>query len=556
MLLTLYLCFRSCSLSLPGSSAGFGTQGLLKEGSKSLSGLEEATFKNIEAAKNLSTIVRTSLGPNGMNKMVINHLEKLFITNDSATIVQELEVQHPAAKMLVLGSKMQEAECGDGTNLVVVLAGELLLLAEDLLKNGLHCSEVIAGYTAAQAKAMEVLDSLVKVSYPVSIFHDKLKLAEAIKPVIASKQFGNEDLFAAKIAEACVLAMPKNVENFNLDNVRVCKIMGNSIAGTTVVQGMCMPRGVVGQIHEVRDAKIAIYGIPLDSVTTETKGTVLLKSADELKAYNNSEEESLERIIKSIADTGCNMIVCGQAIGELALHFLEKYKIMCMRCPSKFELRRIGRTTGANALVRLEPPTPEDLGHCAHIHVKEIGSTRCTIFDHESDDSRVATIVVRGSTPNIMDDVERAIDDGINVVKSMTKDSRFVPGAGATELLLADALTTYGEAQPGLDQYAINKFGLALEVVPRTLAENAGLDATNMISEMYAAHKAGKQGVGIDVVNAGTADCGVLDLLHTKKEAIKLATDAAVTVLRVDQIIMAKPAGGPKAPAQEGMDDD
>jgi T-complex protein 1 subunit theta len=169
---------------------------------------------------------------------------------------------------------------------------------------------------------------------------------------------------------------------------------------------------------------------------------------------------------------------------------------------------------------------------------------------------KVATIIVRGSTPNIMDDVERAIDDGVSVVKSMTRDRRFVPGAGATELLLADAITTFGEAQPGLDQYAINKFGLALEVVPRTLAENAGLDATNMIASMYASHKAGKQGVGIDVVESGTADCGVLDLLHTKKEAIKLATDAAVTVLRVDQIIMSKPAGGPKAPEQGIGDDD
>jgi len=316
-----------------------------------------------------------------------------------------------------------------------------------------------------------------------------------------------------------------------------------------------MTRGVIGAIKEVRDAKVAIYGIPLDSATTETKGTILLKSAEELKAYNNSEEESLERVIKSIADTGCNMIVCGQQVGELALHFLEKYKIMCMKCPSKFELRRICRTTGASTLVRLEPPTEADLGYCKYIHEQEIGSTRCTIFDHESEGSRVATIVVRGSTANIMDDVERAIDDGVSVVKSMTKDDRFVPGAGACELLLADALTTFGEAQPGLDQYAINKFGAALEVVPRTLAENAGLDATNMIAQMYAAHKSGKTGTGIDVVEGGTGECGILDLLHTKREAIKMATDAAVTVLRVDQIIMSKPAGGPKAPEQGGDDD-
>jgi len=529
---------------------GFGMQGMLKEGHKQMSGLEEATYKNIEAAKQLSSCVRTSMGPNGMNKMVINHLEKLFITNDSATIVKELEVQHPAAKLLVMASKMQEAEVGDGTNLVVVLAGELLVLAEELLKNGLHCSEVIAGYTAAYKKAAEELEKIVSFSAPAETLTDAVKLAACLKSVIAAKQWGNEDLFAAKISEACVMAMPANVHNFNTDNVRVAKIPGNSVHATTVVQGMCLTRGVMGNVTDVKDAKIAVYGIPLDSVTTETKGTVLLKSADELKAYSNSEEASLEKIIKAIADKGVKVIICGQAVGELALHFIEKYGMMVMKCPSKFELRRLCRTTGAHNLVRLEPPSDEDLGYCKHVHVKEIGSTRCTIFDHESDDSKVATIVIRGSTSNIMDDVERAVDDGINVVKSMTRDARFLPGAGATELRLADALQQFAETQPGLDQYAINKFGLALEVVPRTLAENAGIDASNSIAAMYAAHKAGKGGVGIDINELTTGDCGILDLLATKKEALKLATEAAVTVLRVDSIIMAKPAGGPKAPEQ------
>jgi len=530
-------------------------QGMLKEGSKHLSGLEEATFKNIEAAKQLSSCVRTSLGPNGMNKMVINHLEKLFITNDSATIVNELEVQHPAAKLLVLASTMQEAESGDGTNLVVVLAGELLTLAEELLKNGLHCSEVIAGYNAAYAKALEVLDGLVCNAPPPSVLHDATALAACITPVIASKQWGNEALFAAKIAEACVLAMPEKPANFNIDNVRIAKILGSNVHATTVVKGMCLPRPCMGTLTETLNAKIAVYGIPLDSVTTETKGTVLLKSADEIKEYNNSEEASLEKVIKSIADAGVNMIVCGQAVGELALHFLEKYKIMTLKVPSKFELRRVCRTTGANTLVRLEPPTPADIGSCERVHVQEIGSTMCTIFDHQEAGSRVATIVVRGSTPNIMDDVERAISDGVNVVKSMTKDARFVPGAGAAELLLADAITQFGEAQPGLDQYAINKYGLALEVVPRTLAENAGMDATQIIAEMYAAHKKGQTGVGINVVDCVSGDCGVQDLLYTKKEAIKMATEAAVTVLRVDQIIMSKPAGGPKQGPGGGGED-
>mmetsp|Transcript_18922 Transcript_18922/g.40114 ORF Transcript_18922/g.40114 Transcript_18922/m.40114 type:complete len:544 (+) Transcript_18922:260-1891(+) len=534
--------------SLTGGS--FGVQGMLKEGTKHMSGLEEATFKNIDAAKQLSSCVRTSLGPNGMNKMVINHLDKLFITSDSATIVNELEVQHPAAKLLVMASKMQESEVGDGTNFVVVLAGELLIQAEELLKNGLHISEVIGGYNTALAKALEVLETLVTHSASMSVLKSPTELAEAIKPVIAAKQWGNEDLFASKIAEACVLAMPENPAAFNVDNVRVAKIIGNAVSGTTVVKGLCLTRSVLGTIHEVRDAKIVVYGVPVDSSTTETKGTVLLKSAEELKAYNNSEEDALEKTIKAIAATGANVLVCGQSIGELAMHFVEKYKMMVLKVPSKFELRRLCRTTGANNLVRLEPPAPEDLGTCKHVYLKEIGSTWCTIFDQEADNSKTATIVVRGSSMNIMEDVERAIEDGVNVVKSMTKDARFVPGAGAAELLLADALQQYGEAQPGLDQYAIQKFGLSLEVVPRTLAENSGLDATNIVAQMYAAHKAGSTSVGIDIVEGTTKDCGVLDLLVTKKEALKLATDAAVTVLRVDQIIMAKQAGGPKAPAQ------
>ena len=290
-----------------------GMNGMLKEGHKQLSGLEEATYKNIEAAKQLSSCVRTSLGPNGMNKMVINHLEKLFITNDSATIVKELEVQHPAAKLLVMASKMQEAEVGDGTNFVVVLAGELLVLAEDLLKNGLHCSEIIAGYTTSLKKAQEELDKCVCYTAPKSTLHDPIELAKALKHVIAAKQYGNEDLFSAKIAEvspapdpptiphrpptaaplpsspflrltthtltriyarahtqtltrlparghqACVLAMPENEANFNTDNVRVAKIVGNSVHATTVVQGMCLTRGVLGTITDAREAKIAVY---------------------------------------------------------------------------------------------------------------------------------------------------------------------------------------------------------------------------------------------------------------------------------------------------------
>ena len=282
-------------------------------------------------------------------------------------------------------------------------------------------------------------------------------------------------------------------------------------------------------------------------------GVFSLQAAD-LKNYNDSEEAALEKTIKAIRDTGVNLIVCGQAVGELALHFCEKFGILVLKCPSKFELRRICRTTGAANLVRLEPPAPDDIGSCARVYLKEIGSTNCTILEQEDATSKVATIVVRGSSPNIMDDVERAIDDGVHTVKAMTRDARFVAGAGGCELQLADLLQQHAEAQPGLDQYAINKYGLALEVVPRTLAENAGLDAANIVAALYAAHKAGERSAGVNVVDGQVdATTGVLDLLWTKKEALRQATDAAVTVLRVDQIIMSKPAGGPKKGDQPAM---
>lgn len=270
----------------------------------------------------------------------------------------------------------QETEVGDGTNLVVVLAGELLELAEELLKNGLHISEVISGYKVASAKAIEHLDTLVTKTADASVFADARALAQCIESVIASKQWGNETLFAAKIAEACKMAMPTNPANFNIDNVRVAKIIGNAVDATTVVRGLCLPRNVAGTIKEVFGAKIAVYGVPLDAATTETKGTVLLKNAEELKKYNDSEEDSLEAAIKAIADTGANVIVCAQTIGELALHFVEKYKLMVLKVPSKFELRRLCRSTGATTLVRLEPPKSDELGSCAHVHVREIGSTR------------------------------------------------------------------------------------------------------------------------------------------------------------------------------------
>uniref|UniRef100_I3M8Z0 T-complex protein 1 subunit theta n=1 Tax=Ictidomys tridecemlineatus TaxID=43179 RepID=I3M8Z0_ICTTR len=473
---------------------------MLKEGAKHFSGLEEAVFRNIQACKELAQTTRTAYGPNGMNKMVINHMEKLFVTNDAATILRELEVQHPAAKMIVMASHMQEQEVGDGTNFVLVFAGALLELAEELLRIGLSVSEAM------------------------SIFPDS--------------------------------------GHFNVDNIRVCKILGSGIYSSSVLHGMVFKKETEGDVTSVKDAKIAVYSCPFDGMITETKGTVLIKTAEELMNFSKGEENLMDAQVKAIADTGANVIVTGGKVADMALHYANKYNIMLVRLNSKWDLRRLCKTVGATALPRLTPPVLEEMGHCDNVYLSEVGDTQVVVFKHEKEDGAISTIVLRGSTDNLMDDIERAVDDGVNTFKVLTRDKRLVPGGGATEIELAKQITSYGETCPGLEQYAIKKFAEAFEAIPRALAENSGVKANEVISKLYAVHQEGNKNVGLDIEAEVPAvkdmlEAGILDTYLGKYWAIKLATNAAVTVLRVDQIIMAKPAGGPKPPSgKKDWDDD
>lgn len=534
-----------------------GLSELLKEGYKHLSGVSEATLQSIEAVKGIAQILRTSLGPNGMNKMIINHLGKLFVTNDAATIIKELDVIHPAAKIAVLASEMQEQEIGDGTNFTITFCGELLQNAETLIRKGLHPSEIISGYSKALEKTLQILDELSFSK--IDDITNVEEVAKFIKAAVSAKQHGFEDMLAPLIAKACIQILPKNPKAFNVDNVRVTKILGGGVLDTKVLKGHVLSRDTEGTIKHVTNAKIAVFAGGIDVPKTETKDTVLLQSAEDLLNYAKSEERAIEEAIRKISETGAKVVIAGASIGEMALHFLERYKLMAIKVPSKFELRRICKAVGATPLVKLMRPSPEELGHADVVTVDEIGSTRVTIFRQNSDESGISTIVVRASTSNLADDIERAIDDGVNVFKGLIRDPRFVPGGGATEIELARRLQAFGDSTPGLSQYAIKKFGEAFEVVPRTLAENAGLKSIDILSSLYAAHSKEQINDGIDVDEGevrNMMDAGILDLLVTKQWSIKYATDAALTILRVDQIIMAKRAGGPKPPAQGGRDED
>ncbi|KAG4123175.1 hypothetical protein ERO13_D11G310200v2 [Gossypium hirsutum] len=542
-----------------------GIQSMLKEGHKHLSGLDEAVLKNIDACKQLSTITRTSLGPDGMNKMVINHLDKLFVTNDAATIVNELEVQHPAAKILVLAGKAQQEEIGDGANLTISFAGELLQNAEELVRTGLHPSEIISGYTKAITKTLEILEELVEKGSETMDVRNKEQVVSRMKAAVASKQYGLEDILSSHIADACIQVCPKNPVNFDVDNVRVSKLVGGVLHNCTVIRGMVLKGDAVGSIKRVEKAKVAVFATGVDSSATETKGTVLIHSAEQLENYAKTEEAKVEELIKAVADSGAKVIVSGGAVGEMALHFCDRYKLMVLKISSKFELRRFCRTTGTSALLKLSQPKPDDLGFVDSISVEEIGGSRVTVVRSEDGGNKVATVVLRGSTDSILDDLERAVDDGVNTYKAMCRDSRIVPGAAATEIELARRLKEFSFKETGLDQYAIAKFAESFELVPRTLAENAGLNPMDIISKLYEKHASGNAKVGIDLrgddpedgVCKDVSTVNVWDLYVTKFLALKYAADAACTVLRVDQIIMAKPAGGPARRDQPaGMDED
>lgn len=540
-------------------SQPYGIQGMLKEGHKHLSGLDEAVVKNIDACKQLSTITRTSLGPNGMNKMVINHLDKLFVTSDTATIVNELEIQHPAAKILVLAGKAQQEEIGDGANLTVSFAGELLQGAEDLIRMGLHPSEIIIGYTKAINKVVEILEGLVESGSDTMDVRNRDEVILRMKAAVASKQYGQEDVLCPLIADACIQVCPKNPVNFNVDNVRVAKLVGGGLHNCTTVKGMVLKGDTVGSIKKVENAKVVVIAGGVDTTATETKGTVLIHSAEQLENYAKTEEAKVEELIKAVAESGAKVIVSGAAVGEMALHFCERYKIMVLKIGSKFELRRFCRTTGCVALLKLGTVNPDDLGYVNSISVEEIGGARVTVVRNEEGGNSVTTVLLRGSTDSILDDLERAVDDGVNTYKALCKDSRIVPGAAATEIELARKLKEFSFTETGLDQYAIAKFAESFEMIPKTLAENAGLNAMEIISTLYADHANGNVKVGIDLEEGACKDVSTLkiwDLFVTKYHALKYAADAVCTVLRVDQIIMSKPAGGPGKRDQQPMDED
>jgi len=531
----------------------------MKDGARHFSGLEEACFRNIDACKEFSETISSAFGPNGMNKMVINHLEKMFVTSDAATIIRELEVEHPAAKMIAMAAGMMQQEVGDGTNFVVLFCGALLKEAEDLIRMGLKPVDVIEGYELALKKTLELLESDPEmVCAKIDDLKNKEETVRAIRTAIMSKLYGYEDDLAGMVFDACKKVMDEKNQSFNVDDVRTVKILGGGVNDSEVYPGMIFKQDALTTIRTVKDAKIAVYSCPFDIQMTETKGTVLITNADELINFSKSEEESMEKLVKPLAESGVTCVVSGGKIGELALHMLDKYKIMGVRMPSKWDIRRVSKLVGATVLPKLTVTTPDEVGFADIVDCQEIAGQKVTRFQRS--ESRISTILIRGSTDNFMDDVERAIESGINTYKALTRDQRLVPGAGAVEMALSKKINSYSTQFTGLEQYAIQKYAVALQSAARMLAENSGFKASSCISALLAAHTNGKPCAGLNIEEGTVLDAleeNILDAYWVKVWGIKYASRTAADILKIDQIIMAKPAGGPKPrDPGPGMDQD
>lgn len=541
-------------MALPMPSAPGYVQ-MMKEGSRHYAGLEEAVQRNVEACTEFARTLRSAYGPRGLSKLVINHIDKLFVTSDAATIISQLEIQHPAARMMVMASQMQEQEVGDGTNFVILLIGSLLEQAGSLIRMGLKPVEIVEGYEVALQKIVDeflpqqVVDTVQDVS-------SGDPAVRAVRTSVMSKHYGSEDFLSNLIVDAC-RTVHQSGQAFNVDNVRVCKILGSGIESSQVVHGMVFKRNVEGSVTRADAAKIVVLTCPLDITTTETKGTVLLKTADELLNFSRGEEDLLEQKVKLFAEAGVRVVVSGGKFGDMALHYCNKYGLMAVRLMSKFDVRRVAKAVRATVLPRIELPKSEEMGFCDSVFIDEIGDTPVVIFKQNSASSKIATIVIRGSTDNVMDDMERAVDDGVNTFKGLTKDGRLVAGAGAVEMELASKVASFGETLPGMDQYAVQKFAEALQSLPTAIADNAGIRSRDVITDLTAAHASGNKNAGIDLTSESpkTLDAvqnHILDLYLAKYWGLKYATSTACTILQVDQIICAKAAGGPKP--REGGD--
>jgi thermosome len=515
---------------------------ILKEGSQRTAG-KEAQRSNIMAAKAVAGAVRTTLGPKGMDKMLVDTLGDVVITNDGVTILKEMDIEHPAAKMMVEIAKTQDAEVGDGTTTAVVLAGELLKQAEALLDQEIHPTVIAAGYRAAADKSLEILKAIaVDVSVKDTEFLKRIAIT-----AMTGKGSGTAREELANLAVEAVKAVVDEDGSVDTDNITVEKKVGGGITDSELVHGMVIDKD---RLHpnmpkKVTGAKIALLNAAIEIEKTEVDAKIEITSPDQLQAFLDQEETMLKGMVDDIMATGANVVFCQKGIDDLAQHFLAKAGIYTVRRVKKSDMEKLGRATGGRVVTSIHDLTKNDLGKAGLVEERKIGDEKMT-FVVECENPKSVSIILRGGTEHVVDELSRAMEDALRVVGVVVEDKQIVPGGGAPEVELALRLREYAATVGGREQLAIEAFADSMEVIPKTLAENAGLDQIDSLVSMRSQHEKGNKSAGLDMDTGEPVDMlklGVVEPLRVKTQAINSATEAAVMILRIDDVIASKSGG-------------
>jgi thermosome len=524
----------------------------------------DAQRSNIAAAKAVADAVRTTLGPKGMDKMLVDSLGDVVITNDGATILEEMHIEHPAAKMMVEVAKTQDKSVGDGTTTAAVLAGELLKKAEDLLDQEIHPTVITKGYRMAKTKALEVLNAIAR---KIDI-NDDASLEQIANTAITGK---SAEKASAELASIAVKAIKKIAEvkgtavSIDVDNIKLEKKEGGSMNDSQLINGVLIDKEVVHSAmpKKIEKAKVALIDSALEVKELEGDAKISINSPEKMQAFMDQEERMLREMVDKVVKSGANAVFCQKGIDDAAQHFMAKAGIMAARRVKKSDMEALARATGASIVSNLNDLSKTDLGYAGRVEERKIAGDKM-IFVEECHEPKAVTILIRGGTEHVIDEVQRAMEDAVKGIAAALELGKIVAGGGATEIEVAKELRKYAESFKGREQLAINAFADAMEVIPRSLAENAGMDPIDKIANLRSQHD--KKGVtyGLDVFTGEIQDMvklGVIEPLKIKTQAIKSAAEAAEMILRIDDVISASGSGAkgppmpPGGPGMGGMED-
>ena len=532
---------------------------ILREGTKREKG-KGAQFNNISAARAIADAVRSTLGPRGMDKMLVDSMGDVVITNDGVTILKEIDVEHPAAKMLVEVAKTQDEECGDGTTTAVIIAGELLKKAEALIEQNVHPTVITGGYRDAANKAREILEGLaIKVSPD-----EKETLMDIARTSMISKSVSSSRDLLADVAVRAVSAIAEKRDDGSWyvddDNIQVVKKQGGSMDDTEMIEGIIVDKEAVhpAMAKRVESAKIALVDAAMEVKKTEIDAKIEITDPSQLHAFLDEEENMLKKMVDTVKKSGANVLFCQKGIDDLAQHYLAKEKIYAVRRVKKSDMEKLAKATGANLVTKLDDLKAADLGIAKLVEEKKIADDRMT-FVTGCKNPKAVSVLIRGGTEHVVDEIDRSLNDAISVVSVAFEDGKLVTGGGSTAMELALGLRNYAASVGGRKQIAIDAFASAMEVVPTALSENAGLDPIDVLIELRQAHKGGKKYAGINVLTGKVVDMKkerVLEPIRVGRQAIISATDAAVMILRIDDVIASKGGQGGKGAKGPDMGDE